>query len=452
MPDNKTPIIRNEELLENQEDWKLALLSFEGGRKYIKHCLLKHSKEGIRKFERRKRQAYYVNFTDKFINVFLSFIQGSVTRNLDLGPDVSDMYLDKIDLFSSADKFFKRRLTDYMLTGNALVMADAYEGNRAYLHNINILNILDFKVTGAEYEYVDVWLNNKVIRCRPDVIQKTSIENYNKKIPVFTEEIPNSIGRIPIVTANGYLDASPAYFRDAVLVCRNIFEQMNSVAFQYTENAFSIFAHPPRKKNALAEQLEPYDPADPLRISQKDPNDFDPHEMTHITISEREGILPQWISPSTEHLASNLNFILSQIGWLMLVLNIYNENKAISGDAKSYDYSLMVGALNDMANVSRDLEMNSWWLLAQYDDRIKNNWDKILIQYPNEFDLKSLKTKLEEIILALSQSISPTLDAQLKKQIAEMYEKNDDILKKIYEEINNYKEPVIVDPTGIFGK
>jgi hypothetical protein len=429
------PDVKNKLYKDMNDFWKLSLLSYEGGKKYIEGNITKHSRESSNKYQRRVEQAFNINFTQKFVQILTSFISQGVVRQIDIGEG-KDNYLDKIDFFRTAKSFFTRRLEEYLLTGDCLAVADAYENERAFLHNVNVLNIMDWKTNGRGYEYVDVWIGEQVIRYTKDEIKIADIPSYNQATATFKEPKPNAIQMLPIVSANGFLTPMPAYFRDAIYLCRNIFLQMNSIAFQYTENNFAILAHPMRKTFGKTE------PAD------KDYNDFDPHDLSHIVMPDKDSPLPSWITQNTDHLAGNLEFVVQQVKWLMSMLNIYNtESGNLSGDAKSYDYSLMVGVLKEVSKVMQEFEINCWWMMAQYDAKIRNNWEKIVIQYPTEFDVKALKTKLDEFALLFNWDISDTFNKEIRKQVAELYIRNDEKQQAIFKEIDTATEP-----EGLFEK
>lgn len=433
MENVKIPKVKNIELKRKERFFQLALLTYEGGEDYIRYCLKKHPREKTNHYEYRLEKAFNLNLVSKIIQIFNSFVTKNINRTIELNnPELSDKYLEKIDYYQSLESFLAKKSAENLLTGNAFALADANRDDRAYFHDIDYRQIMDFGTDGKGYTFVDIWLGDWVYRYKPDVILKADIEEYNKDEPKFTKVADNALGIIPLVSFNTMLTPSKPYFGDAVYFNRSIFDHVNNVSVQYHETGFTILMTPPQG-------------VDPITNKRKE---IDPHTLRYIEQSSALSQPPQFIGPPTDHLVNYMSFIEKLIDWFMTSLNIYRErtDTAASGLAKSYDYSLMAGILASIASAQYNFEMNCWKMLANYDERIKANIDGIKLFYSMDFDIESLKDKLDEWNEVLTMSISELFDKYIQKKVVSSYVEDETERKAMFDEIDKNGTRRYVEP------
>lgn len=159
-------------------------------------------------------------------------------------------------------------------------------------------------------------------------------------------------------------------------------------------------------------------------------------EVRYIEYLSNSQAKPEFIGPPTTHLDFYLKFIAHLQEQLLNSLNIYREKTVsnTSGLSKSYDYSIMARNIANISLKMQEFEKSIWKMIALYDSRVKP--ENIEIQYPKNFDLKSLSEQLNNVMRVSSMQISETLSKELEKKLARKFIENEQTLSKIDKEID----------------
>ncbi len=423
--------LRNKFLKENRRYFELAFETYVGGWSYIAKYLVKWTGEEDSHYLKRLDIAHNINIIDKIINILTSFILGGVERKIDLDPEVRDIYLKSIDLEQSLDEFLERKIAEYLLMDNAFTYVDAFENDRAYCHDINYLDLFDFKKELGRLSFVDIQLGDMVYRITAEDYKHTTRDKYfttKDKQPSWSNPVANKIKVIPLVRVNAKLDVNTPYFRDAVYDQKAIFNHYNSIDQQLLDTGNTILGIPGNQST------------------------FNPQTSRVLKFQPSSPVLPQFIGPPTEHLDFYLKYIQHIRDELLNSLNIYRESNTdnqASGLSKSYDYSIMANFLVKLSGKIERFEKDIWQMIAKYDSRV--NPEKIEVLYSRDFDLRSLADQLDNVLRVSSLQISETLSKEMEKKLASRFVENPDTLKKIWEEIDgkDFSIPVNTEFTGL---
>jgi len=412
--------IKNEYLRKRNAYFKLALSSYNGGEDYIETQIVKHLRESSDGFIKRKKISFNINVVAKVVDVISSFIIQN--RNVSFGnldPKVYMPYKTRIDYYQSIDAFMKKKIAEYLLTGDAFAVVDAAKDKRAYLHDVNVLSLLDWKTGEGGYESVDIALGNEAVRLRKDLIHKTRLENYGKEKG--WSKIPNSTAVLPFISLTSRLDPERIYLADAVRTNSAIFNHFSSVSNQLWGTGFAILAAP----------KQPNDP------KTNKPRTFDPETANYFEIPGYGGMTvpePKFIEPSLAHISVYKDFILTLIDYLLFSINVYRDkNSDASGISKSYDYSLMTRFLQQTAYEFEEFEKEIWRVLGVFDTALKT--EEITVKYGTDFDLKEAGDHLTEYLQLLTLGVGGGFDRAIKKRVASEYITNEEELKAINIEI-----------------
>jgi hypothetical protein len=414
--------IKNEYLKKRNAYFKLALSSYFGGEDYIETQIVQHRRESAEGFLKRKKISFNINIVSKVVDVLSSFIIKN--RSVGFGSLNENIYLPyktRIDYYQSIDAFMKKKIAEYLLTGDAFAVIDSGEGKRAYLHDVNVLNLLDWKTGWEGYESADIALGEEAVRLSKTEIRQTKLDRYNENTG-WKREL-NPIGQMPFVSLTPRLDPERIYLADAVFTNRAIFNHFSSVSNQLWGTGFAILAAP----------KQPNDP------KTNKPRTLDPEVMNYFEIPAYGGMTvpePKFIEPSLAHISVYQDFILMMIDNLLFSINVYRDkNSVASGISKSYDYSLMTAFLQQTAYEFQEFEKDIWRVLALYDTQLDT--DEITVKYGTDFDLKETGDRLNEYLQLLTLGIGGEFDRAIKKRVASDYITNEDELNKINEQIEN---------------
>ena len=407
--------LRNTFLSEYRSYFELSYLTYEGGIEYIKKMLSRHLRETDSHFQKRLEIASNINLIGKIITIITSFILTDVERKINIKEEIINQYLSKIDLEQSLNEFLEKKIIEYLLTDNAFTIVDS-DGERAYCHDINYLNIYDFQKKFGKLNYIDIMLEeSSIIRFEADRVSYARTDDYfSDKGPVFYTESPNTIDVIPFVSVNSKMNSKIAYFRDAIYIQKTIFNHYNNINQQLIDTGFTI-----------------------LMIPGSIPKDkANTDEVRYIEYLSNSQAKPEFIGPPTTHLDFYLKFIAHLQEQLLNSLNIYREKTVsnTSGLSKSYDYSIMARNIANISLKMQEFEKSIWKMIALYDSRVKP--ENIEIQYPKNFDLKSLSEQLNNVMRVSSMQISETLSKELEKKLARKFIENEQTLSKIDKEID----------------
>lgn len=419
-------VLRNEYLKENRKYNELAYLTWKGREAFIDYCLQQHTRETNGHFEKRKEVTANLNVIKKVIQIVKSFILPKVERTFEGNADVMSEYVNAIDLEQTLDEFLERKLAEYLLFDNAIVIADSKEGQRAYVHDINYLQLLDFEKHYGEVTEIAVELEKDgiFVFTKKGIKKYTEDEYFGDDGPEGGEEISTEVKEIPFGAVNYKLKVDTPYLGDAVYMQRSLFNHISSVDQQLWDTGFTILALP-------------------SKITDPDGNPVEPEAMRYYEYSPISPSKPEYIGPPTTHLEFYKDWIISLVNWILFSLNIYQEkDSSQSGISKGYDFSIMASNLEDISSRMETFEIDMWKAMALYDDKIKP--DKIILRYPREFDIKTLAEEMKNFAESLSFGISATFEKAVRKRVAARSISDPKTLETINKEIDgtDYSLPV----------
>ncbi len=398
---------------------KLAYESYTGGYNYIKSNLVQHSRESDTHFGKRLNYAFYINLIGKIVDVLSGFVIRNITRDLGLGDnDLARAYLDEIDLFQPANDFIRDKIADYLLTGNAIALADSIPGTdgRAYLHDIDYRNLNDYTIQTGQITKVSIYYPGESEEDEFTVTYTNdNLVKSNGKISAVED---NKIKKIPFVAVSKNLRVKKAYFEDAVYTNRALFNLYNTINKELFDSGFLIMVISTFEDNVDPETLK-FIKAMPGHSEDK----------------------PYFLEPPTGHLDFTIKYINDIIEKLLNTLNIYRSQESdASGLSKSFDYAMMAGLLTRVAGVFESFERRLWAALALYDPRIKV--DKIKVEYNKEFDIRTLTEELDNAIKLMAIDVSDTFAKEIRKKIANKMIEDDATRQKIIDEIDSSSSSV----------
>lgn len=411
-------------LVENREYFQLAELSYRGGARYISAYLYKHPRESESTHEYRRKGAYYINYIKKIVKILTSFVLKNIVRNYDEKDEGKSRwleYLNAIDLFNSMDTFIEKKMKEHMLLGNALTIGDAIKGKRAYVLDLNYLDIGDIRELPDNAGYgIDVQRGEKVYRYDGKKIRISEIDNYNeqkeewRELDGYEADIEN-----PILSVERKLINTEPYFEDAVYINRGVFNLHSNISKQLfdTGNLLLVLF-------GVVDKSEITDKTQVLRASAATP------------------VPAQFVQPPLGHLEIFMKYIDNLVEGILSTLNIYREDTSsqASGIAKSYDYSIMSAYLSRLAVEFERFERSIWEMLCKFDSGLK--YDKITVEYKRDFDLRTLAEEIQNTLKLMSLDMPESFKAELKKKLASQHIDNEATLEQVNNDIDAGGPPV----------
>lgn len=440
---------------ERKLDWDFYWKSYQGGREYIEENLFQYYKEGNIEFRRRKERAYRENHCKRVIDLINSYLfaapasretsnalVGEFFNNIDgRGHDVNH-FMKRVALFTS---IFGRA---YIVVDRPAIPAERRTGTAAdnlsappYCWILTPQDMLDVAFT--EEGKIKWALLRENIRDDDDPMTctgevKSQYRLWTPEEWVLYDDANNEIARethglglvpiIPVDNEEGDEYDGQSLIGDIAFVDRAIFNNWSRLDTIINDQTFSQLIFPIEglafdELATSAELREKYMVLATNRI---------------LFYSAAAAVKPEFISPDASQADFILRTIERQIRQLYASMGMQaetaTETTTQSGVAKAYDFdklnkTLASKADNLEAAESALIEVFSAWQGVEVD---------VAIDYPDEFDVKSLADEIDMAGELALLDVSRRFKAEVDKGIVlkALPKAKQAVIKEIFNEID----------------
>lgn len=455
--DNKILTSTHPYYTDMSEEWNFYFESYNGGKKYFKNHLIKYYKEGDISFENRLKRAYRENYCKSIIDIINSYLfKESATRqikderlekyfnNIDgHGKDINQFMKSASIVSSIFGRAYivtdKTKLPESVITGTA---KDDLKAN-CYSYIVSPLSVKDIafdeygKVKWALIEETvrnddDPFASDLMVEVRYRLWTKTGWFLYDEKGGEI-EKGQYNLGYPPITYIDtgekGTVYCGTSLISDIAYIDKSIFNNCSKLDNIISEQTFSQLIFP-IEGLLVQEMLE----------SPELKDKFMRMAVGNILFySAQAEAKPEYISPDASQAETILATIKHQIKQIYSIIGLQPTESGsagseyASGTSKQYDFDklnkLLAGKADSIELAERQLVdiFNAWLKLDV----------EATINYPDEFDIRSLADEIilgEELMLL---NISQTFNKTIQKNIAlkalpkEAKETIDTVLKEI---------------------
>jgi hypothetical protein len=435
----------NEVYNDNYLRWLFLLESYMGGDVYRKgQHLTRYQLETEAQYMARLASTPLDNHCRSVVNVYNSFMfreePNRELGSLELDPSLRD-FLEDADLEGrDLDSVMKEVSTwasvfghCYMLLSkpniSAVTRADELaEGVRPYVSLLTPLTVYDWTYErGANGRYELTYLkyvediNNQitmVMEWYPDRIITTKTDRINKEV-LSTEELPNTLGRIPIVIA--YNQRSPVRGL-GVSDITDIADQQKAIYNELSEieQSIRLDGHPS------------------LVTVEGTKIGVGAGSVIYVPENSDPGLKPYILDHGNSNIDGIWSSIKDRIAAIDKMANTgavrATEARTMSGVAMDTEFQLLNARLSEKADNLELAEEQMWRIWAEYQGL---TWDGS-IEYPGSFSIRDVGSEFEQLQKAKSTATSPdalaVVDFRLRKMLDDpryeaMYESAEDMVE-----------------------
>lgn len=459
-----------------ESDWIFFLESYLGGSQYIVKHLFKYIKEGDDEFTARRNRAYRENHTKRVIDLVSSYLFKEEAERQTENSKVKAFWEDFDGRKKSVSNFMKRASLFASILGRVYIVCDKAPLPEALVTGTQADNL---KTEAKPYSYMvypqDVldiafdevgkikWILIRE-RKRDDDDPYLAAADYEDRYRLWTsttwelfdkdglvlEEGEHKLGRVPVVILDNEEQddlAGQSLVADIAYLDRAIFNNWSRLDVIVNDQTFSQLIFP-------IEGL-PVEAAEDKELRDK----FLALAQNRVMLySAAAGSIPGFISPDATQADFILRMIQAQVKQLYASLGLQAETgteaNVQSGVAKAYDFDKLNKLLATKADNCEQAENEILDIFKQWLGGIQADAS---VEYPDEFDTRSL---MDEIAMAQELTlldISETFTKELHKSIVAktMPKLDKKALDKINKEIDDRdleKEQAAVEPVFPFDK
>ena len=414
----------------NRGLWDFFWQSYEGGAEYITGGnLIQHSREDATVYQRRQERAFYVNYCSAIIDTYIAHLNKQAPI-VDV-PKPAGAWAEFVsDVNNRNDSLFEFRRevqAAAMALGqtfivvdkpnsDAISLADEIESGSPFFIHYYPWDVVDWDTDeyGMPY-WVKLKETDKSVASDP--FEENGGDNIRYKIwfrdrwtlidsdgkSIATGD--NPLGEVPIVPVlNRKKKQSPfsgiSALNDIAYLNKRIFN-LGSLIDQFAFNAaFPMLRNP--------------------QVPGGESGDISISERTIFEYPDSASHPPEWMSPPTEPLKFLSEEIGSTIKEIQRLARLeagfdLKPSQQQSGVSKAFDWLSTSTVLAEKADNFEEAERNAvrLWLKWQGMEDAA-----FTVDYPDEFDVKTLGQEIEEAVQLKSLMVSPTFEAELMKRLA----------------------------------
>ncbi len=438
--------------------WTFFLESYLGGQKYIDKNLFQYLKEGDEEFKQRKERAYRENHTKRVVDLILSYLFKEVAERQSDNSYVEKLWVNFDGKGKSVYQFMKAAALFSSVFGRVYIVCDKLplpkeRATGTQLDNLNPEampycylvypgDVLDIAFDGVKNILWALILERKRDDEDPYLSTGDVKERYRLWLPgewILFDDHANEIdrgktnlGRVPIVILDSEEQddyTGQSIVSDIAYLDRSIMNNWSRLDVIVNDQTFSQLIFP-------VEGL----PADIVN-DKKLRDEFLTLATNRILLySAQAQAAPQFISPDATQADFILRMIEQQVKQLYASIGLQAETATevsdrASGVAKAYDFEkvnkLLAGKADNCEEAEKEiLEIFRGWM-GGIDFEAK-------IDYPDEFDTRSLFDEIELAQELTALGISETFTKELHKSVAEkiMPKADERVMEKIKQEID----------------
>lgn len=444
----------------HQQSWLLYRDSYIGGTRYIENraYLFKHFREDQGDYADRLRRAVYPNFCRRVIDTYNAFIFREPISRVPHGDDAA------FKAFESDADLRGTSLTQFMseevqkpasIYGHVVVLVDlpstdvapatrlddAKLGMRPYVTAYSPLDVVDWALDGdGDYTYVrfreeagdeSTW---DADRKEPRCIYRTWTQTewlIHDDTGALLRSGTHDLGvvpavRVPILPDMDCPELGQSILADIALLNRAVYNYRSLLDEFLYRQCFNILGIPTTgsmTKEKIEEWLKEFG-------------------TTRGFFYDGTGAPPSYVSPPVspaEFLLKTMETTAQEIVELAKLQDRSATQKTASGIARAYEFQESNSAFTKIARNLQASEEKIIWLFYRWKDAtVRPNEVPVAVEYPTDFNLRTLAEEIDDALALLTMQISPTFNAEIRKRVAEqaLPEADDATEKKIRDEID----------------
>lgn len=432
---------KHPEYLAQAPIWEFLLDSYNGGEAFVKSNLFRYYKEGDEEYKGRQDRAYRENHTKRVVDLFNSYLFKEPATRKNENELVND-WIDNVDGKGTGINKFMKQVSLYAdILGRVYVVMDKKPlpeedrtGTHAddlktlpYMYVLFPQDIMDLAfdeegrikwvlVRESKRDDDDPFTSTGDVTAQYRLWQKGSWKLYDAK-GALIDEGETGLNVVPIIpfdnqeTDSEYV--SKSLVEDVAYIDRAIYNNWSRLDVIINDQTFSQLIIPVEAM-VLQEDDESEDGEESLKeqfLTMGTKRIF----LYSATASQP----PQFISPDASQAQLILETIQIQTKQLYASMGLAGETatevKAQSGTAKAYDFD----KLNKMLATKADnLEQLENYLFDLFGKWMGQDNIEVEVDYPDEFDVKTLMDELAEAQELFLIDVSKTFNKELKKNIA----------------------------------
>tara|TARA_R100001591_G_scaffold14368_2_gene20825 strand:+ start:7483 stop:8913 length:1431 start_codon:yes stop_codon:yes gene_type:complete len=433
----------------NIANWEFYIRSYLGGNDYKNgYYLHRYILETPEEFDQRVRHAPLDNHCKNVVQIYTSFLfrvpptrdYGSLDGDPQLESFIADADLDGRNF----DTVMREVQMNASIYGNCWVIVDKPQTNfktraeelqqdiRPYISIYTPENVVNWNyrraASGRFYlDYLvlieDINEDRAILKVfTEETISTFEVEEYEKEYAEgeakLVEEIPNPIGKIPAVNVYNLRGAKrPIGISDLADVA--YLQQSIYNDYSEKEQLIRLANHPSLVKTPNVEASA------------------GAGSIIEIPEDMQADLKPYIIQPSGQNLDGIMKCIQMKVDAIDRITHMGSVRatgqQIASGIALQTEFQLLNARLSEKADYLENAEEHIWGLFAKWQDR---DWDGS-VDYPDTFDIRDWANDLQYLQMAKSSGIkSETFNKELDKQIAEAVIDDNEMIKRINDEID----------------
>tara|TARA_R100001443_G_scaffold73667_1_gene81566 strand:- start:7646 stop:9076 length:1431 start_codon:yes stop_codon:yes gene_type:complete len=433
----------------NIANWEFYIRSYLGGNDYKNgYYLHRYILETPEEFDQRVRHAPLDNHCKNVVQIYTSFLfrvpptrdYGSLDGDPQLESFIADADLDGRNF----DTVMREVQMNASIYGNCWVIVDKPQTNfktraeelqqdiRPYISIYTPENVVNWNyrraASGRFYlDYLvlveDINEDRAILKVfTEETISTFEVEEYEKEYAEgeakLLEEIPNPIGKIPAVNVYNLRGAKrPIGISDLADVA--YLQQSIYNDYSEKEQLIRLANHPSLVKTPNVEASA------------------GAGSIIEIPEDMQADLKPYIIQPSGQNLDGIMKCIQMKVDAIDRITHMGSVRatgqQIASGIALQTEFQLLNARLSEKADYLENAEEHIWGLFAKWQDR---DWDGS-VDYPDTFDIRDWANDLQYLQMAKSSGIkSETFNKELDKQIAEAVIDDNEMIKRINDEID----------------
>ena len=433
----------------NIANWEFYIRSYLGGNDYKNgYYLHRYILETPEEFDQRVRHAPLDNHCKNVVQIYTSFLfrvpptrdYGSLDGDPQLESFIADADLDGRNF----DTVMREVQMNASIYGNCWVIVDKPQTNfktraeelqqdiRPYVSIYTPENVVNWNyrraASGRFYlDYLvlveDINEDRAILKVfTEETISTFEVEEYEKEYAEgeakLLEEIPNPIGKIPAVNVYNLRGAKrPIGISDLADVA--YLQQSIYNDYSEKEQLIRLANHPSLVKTPNVEASA------------------GAGSIIEIPEDMQADLKPYIIQPSGQNLDGIMKCIQMKVDAIDRITHMGSVRatgqQIASGIALQTEFQLLNARLSEKADYLENAEEHIWGLFAKWQDK---DWDGS-VDYPDTFDIRDWANDLQYLQMAKSSGIkSETFNKELDKQIAEAVIDDNEMIKRINDEID----------------
>lgn len=447
--DNPHPIYRK-----NVGFWNFLLNSYEGGQDYLgidlvssrqifagsrqlktnrNQHLFQYKKEREEDYKKRIEQSYYYNFPAPIIDIYTAHLfKKPIISDWKGIEDTIEKREENIDRMGSSINEFRKELVDLsQIYGHMFTVIDAPQTDTEILSQQDKIDTENFPYVALRHPQFVInwaldefgnpyWVLIKEVRDEntdPFAFNKDNAENVTYKLWTRSEWFifdvngerkqsgTHPLGVVPVVPfynkrskkVRNFLGVS--VIADISFIARDVYNSCSELRQILREQTFATLT------------------------MQGNPEDYKEKEVgtNRGLMYPAEMNQPAYISPDSANAEAYFNHIDRQISAMFKLAKLegasakFEGNKTVtqSGISKAFDFNETNQALSEKALNMEDGEMRMWTIFGKWEGKEFTG----KIDYPDEFNVKSLNEDLDEAEKALKLQIGTEFNKEIKRAL-----------------------------------